>query len=165
MPWGVSLALGLWLASCHEVGLGAPCVMVALAAIFLEHRGWMAFMPIAMFGWMCGTFLLAMKAGDRQPRNPSATIECVDVVPHFVPKAAHVGDRARGTCVVRNDRLNAKAWLRWPKGEKVLPGKHWVMLQPVDGDNSHPAFALIGTAICKVSALFGRGRSCNPWLP
>lgn len=141
MPWGVSLALGLWLASCHEVGLGAPCVMVALAAIFLEHRGWMAFMPIAMFGWMCGTFLLAMKAGDRQPRNPSATIECVDVVPHFVPKAAHVGDRARGTCVVRNDRLNAKAWLRWPKGEKVLPGKHWVMLQPVDGANSDPALA------------------------
>lgn len=78
MPWGVSLALGLWLASCHEVGLGAPCVMVALATIFLELRGWMAFMPIAMFGWICGTFLLAMKADDRHARNQSTTIECID---------------------------------------------------------------------------------------
>ena len=115
--------------------------MVALAAIFLEHRGWMAFMPIALFGWMSGTFLLAMKADDGLARHPSTTIECVDVVPHFVPKAAHVGDRARGTCVVRNDRLNAKAWLRWPKGQKTLPGKHWVMLQPVDGANSDPVLA------------------------
>lgn len=30
--------------------------MVALAAIFMEHRGWMAFMPIAMFGWIPALF-------------------------------------------------------------------------------------------------------------